>query len=76
MFSICFDGLFNHFSFSGTGYKSSDKHKIKYTSGVLRSWNMILKRRPFAFNCFRSEVGRIFPDPPLQTPFWFPIGTG
>ena len=32
--------------------------------------------RPFAFNCFRSEVCRISPDRPLQKSFWFPFGTG
>ena len=32
--------------------------------------------RSFAFNCFRSELYRIFADPPLQKSFWFPIGTG
>ena len=42
--------------------------------GYLRPHTLL--NRPFAFNCFRLEVCRIFLDPPLQKSFWFPIGTG
>ena len=35
-----------------------------------------LNNRPFAFNYYRSQLWRIFTDPPLQKSFWFSIGTG